>query len=180
MGKIKSTTKKVDTNKVNNALTRVIGVIGIILGVLVIFVLISKFVNTEILNNRHLKNSSFDEYKQEINNSRYTIVILTKTNCHYCLEYKPIVNKALDQFNMEAKELNVSLLENDNLKELHDNISVLKDLPLYDEEGKIIIPTPTTIIYQKGHEVGSVLGTLEYDEFIEFLIKNGVVDNENL
>jgi thioredoxin-related protein len=180
MGKKTNTTKKDTSNSIVNTSkgTKIIDIIVIISILMVVIFFIYSIFNNKEKNYENIESFPYSEYKKEIQKGPYTIVVLTKTGCHYCAEYKPIVDKALRQFGMSALDLNISLLNAKEVKELHDNVESIKDW--YDANGKEQIPTPTTIIYQNGQEIDSVVGLQEYDEFISFLIKNGVVDNENL
>ena len=88
------------------------------------------------------------------------------------------MNKVLNEFDLKAKILNVNSLNTNEIKELHDSISILKSQ--YNAEGEPIISTPTTILFANGKEIASVAGNIEDSGLRDFLVKNGVVDNENL
>ena len=130
------------------------------------------------LNNEPIKEVTYNEYLDKIKSSNYTIVLLEKDNCGYCKDYKPSVRMVLNEFGKEAISINVNQLKEDDKRALHDSISVLKNK--YDDDGKIIIGTPTTILFKDGLEVDVIQGDIGDKGLREFLVKNGVVDNENL
>lgn len=120
-----------------------------------------------------IKELTFSEYSEVIKEDKYSIILLTTPTCGHCQNYKPFVNYAANEYDLNVYNVDVSSkdLKEEEYLELH-SYSVLKDR--YDN-GNAIIPTPTTIIVKNGVEVSSIMGDIGYDGFIDFLVKNNVI-----
>ena len=169
--------KKKDTkSKIGKSQNRskIFGTIFIILVIVIIGIVASILSNEKGMNDNYIKNVSYNEYLEEIKKDNYTIVLLSKPNCYYCAEYKPLMNKVLKELGLNAININVNLLNDNDFNELHESISILKKQ--YNEEGKVNIPTPATIIFKNGKEVDAIFSNIGDDGLRDFLVKNGVVD----
>lgn len=178
MGKKKSVGNKTKEKVIPKRKYHFFEIIFVIAIIIIIGVVAVKVSNNKGVNSDVLQSVTYSEYKEEIKKSNYTIVLLSRPSCGYCIEYKPFMNKVLNEFDLKAKILNVNSLNNDEIKELHDSISILKSQ--YNVEGEPVISTPTTILFANGKEIASVAGNIEDSGLRDFLVKNGVVDNENL
>ena len=71
----------------------------------------------------HIKEISYQTYKQEIAKDDYTIVLLARPDCSHCLKYKPLMNQVLETYNLSAYYIDVGNLEYEQYVELHDSVS---------------------------------------------------------
>ena len=155
-------------SNVKNTIIQILGIVGILM--LIIFVIVH-LSNKNNLN--HIKEISYSKYQEVIKDDDYTIVLLASPTCSHCFSYKPLMNQVLYEYNLEAKYVDVSVLDKEEIIELHDSISAL--ISQFNNEGNYVIPTPTTIIFKNGKEIDSRSGNLGYDGFLSFLKMNGVV-----
>ena len=151
-----------------------------IIGIVIVF-LIGSFllmIINEIKSSRnnHIKEVSYGTYLNEKNKDKYTIVLLARDGCSHCLNYKPQMNEALKKYDLEAIYLDVDNLSKDEFIELHDSVTSISTEYQDDTE---VIPTPTTVILKNGVELESVSANIGYDGFVNMLVRNGVVNNEN-
>ena len=163
--------KKEEVKKKDTASSVIIFlIIVVILGGLVLMVSHESSVN----EGNHIKEITYREYKDKINSSDYTIVLLATPTCSHCMAYKPLMNKVANEYNLEINYVNVSSsgMTNDEYNELHDSISVLKDVY---SDGYPVIPTPTTILFKDGKEVAAKTGNIKDTGFLDFLKSNGVI-----
>lgn len=146
-----------------------------ILGILLIVFFIAAMVSNEKNINKTMKihDVTYNEYLDKIEEDSYNIFVIGRTDCSHCIDYKPLVNKVANEYDLDIWYINVDNLEFDEYVKLHDNVGVLKDQ--FDDEGNPGIPTPATVIYQNGKEVDSILGDVGEEGFLNLLVKNGVV-----
>ena len=113
---------------------------------------------------KHLPEISFTELEEKINNKESFILVLTKTNCSYCIEYKPVLKKVLTEYDIYAYELYIDKLstkENGKLKDIA-NIS----------------GTPATIFIEQGEEKNTatrLYGSQPKDKIISRLKAMGYI-----
>ncbi len=166
--------KNVINNKNNN--DKIGSIIISIVALVIVFgfaIMVSREKNNNSSN--HIKEISYSEYIDKINDKNYTIVLLASPSCTHCMQYKPLMNKVADDYKLEVNYIDISSkeLKYEEYVSLHDSISVLKDI--YDEEGKPVISTPTTIIYKDGTEIEAILGNIKEKGFLDLLTRNGVI-----
>ncbi len=128
-------------------------------------------------NKNKFREVSYKEYQKEIFKKEYTIVLLGRPNCSHCISYKPLMNQALEKYHLNGLYLDVNGLKENEFTELRSSINALRNE--YSDEGEPVIPTPTTIIFKNGVELESISSNIGYDGFINMLVRNGVVNNEN-
>ena len=147
-----------------------VGIIAIVVFSLAIMVSNNK----KLEPTSHIIEVSYEEYEEKIAEDKFTIVLLASPSCSHCQKYKPLLNKALDDYGLEASYLNVNGSVNaEQYTKIHDSYTALKDK--YGKGGLPSIPTPTTLIVRNGMEVGSISGNLGYDGFVKFLRENNVL-----
>ncbi|MCI8575668.1 MAG: thioredoxin family protein [Bacilli bacterium] len=105
---------------------------------------------------------------EKIKNKETFILIRTQDGCHYCEEYKPILNRVLTENNIYAYELNTT-----NLAKEDQNIS--------NEIEKLfhISGTPTTIFITNGKEqttINRLVGSSSYSNLLEILKERGFIN----
>ena len=164
--------KKINNKKKNEGLlANLIFGFAIVLLIGALVLMIVKSVNSSKQN--RIKEISYQEYSEIKNNNDYTILLLTASYCSHCKDYKPYVNYAANEYNLEIYDIDIS----DNLTEAQFNdlhsFNVIKDA--YNEEGNAIIPTPVTVILKNGVEIDSKAGDIGYDGFVNMLEENRVI-----
>ncbi len=165
----KEKNKKEVVNKKNHTFE----IVGFIVAVVLIgsfLLIISKEKGNTKYN--HIKEVSYTEYKKMIEKDDFTIVLIARDDCPHCVKYKPFMNQALDDYNLEAIYVNVGEMNLGDYNELHDNVSILKDS--YND-GDPVIPTPNTIIFKNGVEIDSETGNVGYNGFLKLLARSGVI-----
>ena len=159
-----NTINKKDNSKLVNTLL-IIGIIFLI-GSLVLMLQSNGTKN-------HIKEISFKDYTDISKEDKYSIIILTSPTCSHCINYKPYVNYAADEYNLDVYDIDVTNLSLEEVTVLHDNFSAIKNE--YDSENNPTIPTPVTLIVRNGEEVSSVLGEISYEKLVRLLKNNGVI-----
>lgn len=166
--------KKIKNSNKNNLSNFLIALVGIFLiGSFVLMVVKDVKEN----NKNKIKEVSYKEYQKEISKDKYTIVLLGRPKCSHCINYKPLMNQALENYQLEGLYLDVNGLKENEFTELRSSINALRNE--YSDEGEPVIPTPTTIIFKNGIELESKSANIGYDGFVNMLVRNGVVNNEN-
>lgn len=115
-------------------------------------------------NKEYLKLIEFAELQEKINNQDTFILVLTRTDCVHCSEYKPILKNILKEYNITAYQVEIDLLSSEEKGQLKDiaNIS----------------GTPTTIFIENGKENGlynRIVGTSTTSKIKERLKKMGYI-----
>ena len=117
----------------------------IILFAFIVFVSISSLIYAGITLNtqekeksNHLIELSYNELEKKINKKESFILVVTRTNCSHCIEYKPVLKDVLLKYNITAYEIDTEKMtkqENAKFKDIA-NIS----------------GTPTTLFVENGIE----------------------------
>lgn len=114
----------------------------------------SKNKNTHIINETSTY-ISYEEYQNILNNKENAIVVFESDYCHYCEEYKEILNKVVNNYSTPVYYYE---LETDDIAYDTLNISA----------------TPTTHIIKNGVNVETIIGKTEYNELSKILDKNNI------
>lgn len=114
----------------------------------------SKNKNTHIINETPTY-ISYEEYQNILNNKENAIVVFESDYCHYCEEYKEILNKVVNNYSTPVYYYE---LETDDIAYDTLNISA----------------TPTTHIIKNGVNVETIIGKTEYNELSKILDKNNI------
>ena len=104
--------------------------IGIVIIGLLLFKSINKYSNITSITPSNLE--------EKINNKETFIVVITQTGCMHCENYLPEFNRTLKELQLEAYQLNVTGLSNEESTILNKYIN--------------FSGTPTTIFYRNGEE----------------------------
>ena len=130
--------------------------------------------NKKYVSSNHIIEVSYDDYMEKSLNDEYTIFLFASPSCTHCIKYKPLLNKAAADYNLDVYYLNVNgELTSEQYTNIHDKFSALKDQ--YSPEGYPSIPTPTTVIVKNNEEIASTSGNIGYDGFVKFLRDNHVL-----
>jgi predicted bacteriocin transport accessory protein len=112
-------------------------------------------------------NISGEEVLEKIKNKESFILIRTQDGCHYCEEYKPILNRVLTENNIKAYNLNTT-----NLAQEDQNIR--NEI----EKRFNISGTPTTIFIENGEErttINRIVGSSTYSNLKDKLKEHGFI-----
>ena len=150
---------KKDSNVINIVIT--IGIVFLIAS------LVLMFINSDKKDN-YIKTISYNEYKEVIKKDEYSIIILTSPTCSHCNSYKPYVNYIASENNLNAYNIDITSITEDEHIELHDKYSAIRN---EYNAGVPVIPTPTTIIVKNNEEITSISGNIGYDGLTR-LLKN--------
>ena len=113
----------------------------------------------------YLKEISYNEYHNLLDNNETFILEIMRTECSACISYKPIIKKVSDDYEIEIKYINT------------DHLSDEEKEKLYDETG--IEGTPTVFFYINGKEetVASRLnGSVSYEKTVSKFKASGFID----
>ncbi len=116
-----------------------------------------KGTETEYSNIKEIKPSDLKNIK-----GKY-ILVLTGTTCPHCKTYKPILNEILVENNLEAYEIDMWVLEEDDKKLVTD---VTGD----------VYGVPTTVIVEDGKQISRKEGSLSESNAKDFLKSNGFIN----
>ena len=164
MSKKNNTINKKDNTKLVNILI-IVGIFFLIGSLVLMF--------TKNDKNNHITEINFKEYQEIIKEDKYNIILFTSPTCSHCINYKPYVNYVADEYGLTVYDINLSDLEMDEYKKLHDSCSATKNE--YDDKGNPVIPTPVTLIVRNGEEVASFLGEIGHSKLTKFLKNNNVI-----
>ena len=138
-------------------------IIIIISFILLLLLSILLLINNQ--NSGELKKISYNEIKEKINNKDNFILLVSRTTCSHCLEYKPKIKNI-------AKKYNITIYYIDYDEESKKNQDkLLKDLDL---DGS----TPITMFFKKGKETSlmdRLNGDLSESKALEKIKKMGFI-----
>ncbi len=111
-----------------------------------------------------------DDLENMVNNKETFILVYSSDYCSHCIEYKPILKKVLNDYNLTAYEI-----KSDNIG--NTDIETFKNI--VDVTG-----TPTTMFFKDGKEISTssrLKGSKTYDELVDFFTILGFIDdNQNI
>ena len=115
-------------------------------------------------SNKYLKEISYNEYKELIENKESFILEVMSTNCSACKNFKPKLEAVTKEYKVEVKYINTDKLSEDDKEKL------------YDEVG--ISGTPTVIFYTEGKEItksSRINGSVSEDRIISKFKANNII-----
>ncbi len=107
-------------------------------------------------NTTSLKEISYDELAQKIENKDSFVLYVGSSECSHCAEYKPILEKVINKYKLEVYYIDLAKVSSSKYKAVMDKI---------DGKG-----TPTTVYLEKGKTQISprVEGARDYDTIVTF------------
>lgn len=129
-------------------------IITIFIIIVISFLLINEITNT---SKGTLTEINYKEITKKIDNKDSFALIISRSNCSHCIEYKPKVKKIANKYN-----INIYYIDYD--KETNKNQTALLDM--YNLDGS----TPITIFIKKGKQT-KVFDRIEGDVSEERVIK---------
>lgn len=118
----------------------------------------------EVKEDNHLIELTFDELQKKIDNQDSFILLISRTNCSHCIEYKPTLKKVLAEYDITAYEVEIDKLSKE------DNIK-LKAIANVDG-------TPNTIFIENGAEKNTasrLAGTVSESKLVSRLKAMGYI-----
>ena len=161
----KYSNSKKDTGKLADIFI-IIGIVFLIGSLVLMFIKSDKDENI-------IKEITYNEYHDVISKDEYSIIILSTPTCSHCINYKPYVNYAANEYNLKVYNVNLQNLSYEEYVEIHDTYSATRNE--FDSEGGPAIPTPCTLIVRDNTEISSILGDIGYNGFVNFLKENEVI-----
>ncbi len=110
----------------------------------------------------------YDDFMSKLESGEKAIFVLGQTTCGYCTMYKPVINEVASKYDVEFNYININTLEQEQYSNLKDSIDYLKE---NDDWG-----TPLTLVIEDNKVVDKINGYTEKDEVVEFLTKNGFIE----
>jgi thioredoxin len=115
----------------------------------IFIILIFTFLITACGNkSEYLKDISYKDFINKQKNKENFILEVYRTGCHWCEEYKPVLEKLTKE-----KKLTIYVL---NLANISDN----EERELFEKYGSL--GTPTIIFFEKGEEASKLKRSLGY------------------
>lgn len=114
------------------------------------------------------------EYKNLVNSSTPTIIVIGQTGCGYCTQTKPVINKIAGKYNITINYLNISNMQSEDYSEFKDK---LEDYG-YDEESYLkekSIGTPLTLVFKEGRVIGYLNGAVPNVKYVNLFKKVGII-----
>lgn len=120
-----------------------------------LFLIIMLVLMTTGCGNKYLKEISYKEYHELLDNKESFILEIMKTDCPHCKNLKPKLEEVASKYGIEIKVLNTANMSKEDVDKL------------YDETG--ISGTPTILFYTDGEE-GSIYSRIKGNVSEEKLI----------
>lgn len=155
----------------NNKRGNIIKIVGIVLGVIALFVLV--FVSSNMRDNGSetkepiIVNTTVNEYFNLKKGEESVVILFASPNCQWCTKYKPIINKISSDYELPIYYVDTSVMTRDEYME------VVNDSPYMTREGGF--GTPLTLIVGNNEEIAALEGKVEYDEVKDLLKENGII-----
>lgn len=121
--------------------------------------------NTNGLDEKVLISVSYDELNEKLENKDTFILEVVQDGCHNCTSFTPKFEKVLDEYDLVAYTLNISIID------ANDSDKFLKE---YNVDG-----TPTVIFFKDGKETSTLkrlVGNKDEDVIISKLRSNGYIE----
>ena len=138
----------------------------LILVVICVVILIGALVADKMLGKSYLKELTFDEMVEKVNNKESFILLLSQTTCSHCMDFKPKLEKVASEYGLVVYYMETDIID-DKLKEtLKTNY--------FSFTG-----TPTTVFVINGEEKSAATridGNVSEEKIISKFKSNGFID----
>ena len=130
--------------------------------IIVLLIIISSLIITGCSNDEVIKEISYKELEEKINNKESFILELVQTGCSHCEEFSPRFKAILKTNNLKAYSLNLYNLTEEEI-ERFDNLTT-------------VTGTPTVLFFEDGKETSNKInGAVSNDKIKEKLKENGYI-----
>ena len=112
---------------------------------------------------------NYKEYEKKILNEESFVLVIGKTDCNYCMDYKETLNELLKDYDIELYYIDTYKFEDDEKSTFLARI-------MFDNNN---IVTPTTIYIEKGREKSKrnrLVGSVSKTDVIEYLKEVGLIN----
>ncbi len=146
--------------------------IGLIIGIVIVILAVIGLIYAAITLNKkndsledRLVSLTYSELEKKINNKENFILVITQTDCSHCIEYKPVLEQVLLDYNLTAYEIDQKKISSEEKNKLKDiaNIS----------------GTPTTVFIVNGEErqtADRIVGSASRSKIIDRLKAMGYIN----
>lgn len=110
-------------------------------------------------NSNSLKDISYNEFKEKIENKETFVAYISRTGCSHCESYEPTLIKVLKEYNLETYKINLA------------NVTTAEENSIKKKTG--LKGTPTLIYIEEGRADidGSLVGESTYENTVDFFEK---------
>jgi len=107
-------------------------------------------------NSNSLKDISYNEFKEKIENKETFVAYISRTGCSHCESYEPTLIKVLKEYNLETYKINLA------------NVTTAEENSIKKKTG--LKGTPTLIYIEEGRADidGSLVGESTYENTVDF------------
>ena len=130
-----------------------------------LFLIIMLVLMTTGCGNKYLKEISYKEYHELLDNKESFILEIMKTDCPHCKNLKPKLEEVASKYGIEIKVLNTANMSKEDVDKL------------YDETG--ISGTPTILFYTDGEEesvYSRIKGNVSEEKLISKFKDNDIIE----
>ncbi len=122
--------------------------------------------------------NKIDDVVNLIKSNKYTVTVLSKTDCSYCTLYQPVINDIVKKYNIDIYYLDKEKFSDSDFKKFKD-----LDLEIKSEcttsgvatTTKSSLSYPLVLITKKGKSVDCLLGYQSEGEVLELLMKYNII-----
>ena len=136
-------------------------VVGIVLA-LGLFIVLSVIIKEEPIKEM---SSNMEEWLTDTASDEYVVTVIAQTTCSHCINFKPVMQKANNEYEFKLYWLEADELTNNDYNVLTGTYD------LEDYSG-----TPYTFITKNGEVLDHLSGERDYDTLVEFLENNNVIE----
>ena len=108
---------------------------------------------------------NLDEYKTKLAEDELNVFVVGQSTCSYCVQAKLVLNKLVEQKNVEINYVNVSYLTTEEKTEFNNSLEYLSSN----------YGTPVMLVTKNGKLVDVFEGYAPLENYVQFLEKNEVL-----
>lgn len=138
---------------------------GVVVGVVLalgLFIVLSVLIKEEPIKEM---SSNMEEWLADTASDEYVVTVIAQTTCSHCINFKPVMQKANNEYEFKLYWLEADELTNND----YNTLTGTYDLDEYSG-------TPYTFITKNGEVLDHLSGERDYDTLIEFLEDNNVIE----
>ncbi len=138
---------------------------GVVVGVVLalgLFIVLSVLIKEEPIKEM---SSNMEEWLADTASDEYVVTVIAQTTCSHCINFKPVMQKANNEYEFKLYWLEADELTNND----YNTLTGTYDLDEYSG-------TPYTFITKNGEVLDHLSGERDYDTLIEFLEENNVIE----
>lgn len=109
--------------------------------------------------------TSVNEWKENVNEDKYTVTLLTLSYCSYCHNFLPIITELQGEYGFELYNFEIDTISEE------DSSAVTSAFDMKNFSGSV----PYTVIFKKGQFVADNVGYIDKAATLNFLKNNGVI-----